>query len=125
MTISQEANALTKGSGQHSHTTARLDPSRVCGNHVCAPGENSKWSYAVMTSQRLGPGKATGGYLGHIIMHQLVVNSLVKQTNHPIEITSTKSGKPTSDKLGTSDANNVMKNMQTNNQTNTGTNSTG
>ena len=81
MTITQEANALTKGTGDYSRTTASLDPSRVCGNHVCAPGENSKWSHAIMTSQREGHGKATGGYYGHVIMHQLVVNSLVKNSH--------------------------------------------
>ncbi|MDE1770194.1 MAG: hypothetical protein KGI28_06550 [Thaumarchaeota archaeon] len=134
MTISQEASALTKGRGDYSRTTASLDPSRVCGNHVCMPGEGSKWFHAVSISQRLGPGKATGGYLGHVIMHQLVVNSQVKQTKSTIEMTSIKSGKPTSDKIGMSDNNSVMKNMPMNNQanttpmnnqTNTSTNSTG
>jgi hypothetical protein len=81
MTITQEANALTKGAGQYSRTTASLDPSRVCGNHVCQPGEHSKWSSAVLSSQRQGPGKATGAQYGIIIMHQMVVNALAK-TNH-------------------------------------------
>jgi len=81
MMITQEANALTKGSGDNSHTTASLDPSKVCGNRICEPGEHSKWSHAVLASQREGHGKATGGLYGHIIMHQLVVNSLVK-TSH-------------------------------------------
>lgn len=78
MMITQEASALTNWSGQTSRTTASLDPSKVCGNHICKPGENSKWSHAVLTSQRQGPGKATGGLYGNIIMHQLVVNTLVK-----------------------------------------------
>ena len=123
MTVSQEASALTKGTGDYSRTTASLDPSKVCGNHVCAPGENSKWSHAISASQRQGTGKATGGYLGHVIMHQLVVNSLVKQTKSNVEMTSTISGKPSSEKLGMSDANKIMKSMPMNNQT--GTNSTG
>jgi hypothetical protein len=76
--ISQEANALTRGPGNDSRTTASLDPSKICGNHVCRHGDHSKWSYAISASQREGPGKATGGYQGHIIMHQLVINSLVK-----------------------------------------------
>ena len=78
MTITQEASALTKGTGDFSRTTASLDPSRVCGNHVCQPGETAKWSSAVLSSQRQGPGKATGAQYGSIIMHQIVVNSLVK-----------------------------------------------
>lgn len=81
MTITQEANALTKGTGDYSRTTASLDPSRVCGNQICIPGENSKWSHAITISQREGPGKATGGHEGHVIMHQLVVNSLVKNSH--------------------------------------------
>jgi hypothetical protein len=87
MTITQEANALTRGTGAFSPTTASLDPSRVCGNHICQPGETSKWSSAVMASQRQGPGKATGALYGSIIMHQLVVNSLVK-TSHANQMTA-------------------------------------
>jgi hypothetical protein len=118
MTVSQEANALTKGMGQYSHTTASLDPSRVCGNQLCAPGENSKWSHAVMDSQREGRGKATGGFHGYVIMHQLVVNSLVIQTSSNVEMTSVKTGNPTSESIGMPNANNVMKSMKMSNQTN-------
>lgn len=80
MALTQEANALTRGYGQYSRTTASLDPSRVCGIHICQPGENAKWSSAVLSSQRQGPGKATGGQYGIIIMHQVVVNSWIKNT---------------------------------------------
>jgi len=79
MTVTQEASALTRGTGDFSRTTASLDPSRVCGNHVCQPGETAKWSSAVMSSQRQGPGKATGAQYGNIIMHQIVVNSIANQ----------------------------------------------
>ena len=79
MTVTQEASALTRGTGDFSRTTASLDPSRVCGNHVCQPGEIAKWSSAVMSSQRQGPGKATGAQHGNIIMHQIVVNSIANQ----------------------------------------------
>ena len=81
MTITQEANALTKATGDYNRTTASLDPSKVCGIHVCVPGEGSKWFHAVMASQREGLGKATGGYQGPIIMHQLVVNSIAKNSH--------------------------------------------
>jgi len=77
MTVTQEASALTRGTGDFSRTTASLDPSRVCGNHICQPGESSKWSSAVLSSQRQGPGKATGAQYGIIIMHQIFVNSLM------------------------------------------------
>lgn len=79
--VTQEASALIRGTGQYSHTTASLDPSRVCGNHICQPGENTKWSSAVLASQRQGPGKATGAQYGDIIMHQMVVNSWIKNTH--------------------------------------------
>jgi len=81
MVMTQEANALIQGAGQYSRTTASLDPSRVCGNHICQPGESSKWSSAIQSSQRQGPGKATGAQYGIIIMHQMVVNALAK-INH-------------------------------------------
>ncbi|MDE1725493.1 MAG: hypothetical protein KGH76_06320 [Thaumarchaeota archaeon] len=81
MALTQEANALTRGSGQYSRTTASLDPSRVCGVHICQPGENTKWSSAVLASQRQGPGKATGGQYGNIIMNQVVVNTWTKNAS--------------------------------------------
>lgn len=81
MTITPEANALTKAiTGIRSHTTASLDPSKVCGNHVCTPGESSKWFHAVSIAQYDRSDKAKGGYLGQVIMHQLVVNTLAKNS---------------------------------------------
>ena len=81
MMITQEAGALTNWPGESTRTTtASLGPSKACGDHICRPGESSKWSHAVMVSQRQGPTKATGGYSGMVIMHQLVVNSVVKPT---------------------------------------------
>jgi hypothetical protein len=81
MTITPEAHALTKAiTGIRSHTTASLDPSKVCGNHVCAPGESSKWFHAVSISQYDRSEKAKGGYFGQVIMHQLVVNTLAKNS---------------------------------------------
>ena len=88
--ISQEASALTKGLGDDSNTTASLDPSKVCGNHICGPGDHSKWSHAILTSQREGHGKATGGQYGNVIMHQLVVNSLVKASHVNLAMNNVK-----------------------------------
>ena len=79
--ITPEANALTKAiTGIRSHTTASLDPSKVCGNHICTPGESSKWFHAVSIAQYDRSDKAKGGYLGQVIMHQLVVNTLAKNS---------------------------------------------
>lgn len=80
MMVTQEASALTNWPGQFSRMTASLGPSRACGDHICQSGENSKWSHAVSTSQRQGPTKATGGFNGMVIMHQLVVNSQAKSS---------------------------------------------
>lgn len=90
MTTTQEASALTNWSGQYSRTTASLGPSKTCGDHICHPGENSKWSHAVLASQRQGPTKATGGHNGMVIMHQLVVNSLVKSSHEMDTMSSAK-----------------------------------
>ena len=80
--LTQEASALTNWPGESTRTTtASLGPSKACGDHICRPGESSKWSHAVMTSQRQGPTKATGGYSGIVIMHQLVVNSQVNPSH--------------------------------------------
>ncbi|MGI0060171.1 MAG: hypothetical protein ACREBJ_10440, partial [Nitrosotalea sp.] len=67
---------LTMGTGEHGGVTSNVNPTKVCGNHVCQPGENTKWSSAVSASQRQGPGKATGAQYGFIVMHQIVVNYL-------------------------------------------------
>jgi hypothetical protein len=81
MAVTQEASALTNWPGQSTRTTtASFGSSKVCGDHICRSGESSKWSHAVMSSQRQGPTKATGGYNGMVIMHQLVVNSVIKPT---------------------------------------------
>ena len=79
--VTPEANALTKAvTGLRSHTTASLDASKVCGNHVCAPGESSKWFHAISIAQYDLSDKAKGGHFGQVIMHQLVVNTLAKNS---------------------------------------------
>lgn len=78
MTITQEASALTMGTGEHEGIMSNWNPNKVCGNHICRPGENTKWSSAVSASQRQGPGKATGAQYGLVIMHQIVVNYLAE-----------------------------------------------
>src|SRR5690348_17444200 len=42
-----------------SHTTASYGYSKVCGNHLCAPGEHTKWLNAVWHSQSTSYGKVT------------------------------------------------------------------
>ena len=88
MMITQEANALTNWPGQYSRTTASLDPSRVCGSHICQAGENHKWSHAISTSQRQGSIKAADSFNGMVIMQQLVINLLAKSNQGNSTITS-------------------------------------
>lgn len=45
-------NALTKNTFDDSHTTARFGNSKVCGDHLCAPGEHQKMIEAMMQAQR-------------------------------------------------------------------------
>src|SRR5579864_9244663 len=44
-------NALTKNTFDDSHTTARFGNSKVCGDHLCAPGEHQKMMEAMMQAQ--------------------------------------------------------------------------
>lgn len=44
-------NALTKNTFDDSHTTARFGNSKVCGDHLCAPGEHQKMIEAMMQAQ--------------------------------------------------------------------------
>ena len=44
-------NALTKNTFDDSHTTARFGNSKVCGNHICAPGEHQRMMEAMMQAQ--------------------------------------------------------------------------
>ncbi|OLC93733.1 MAG: hypothetical protein AUI92_02260 [Thaumarchaeota archaeon 13_1_40CM_3_38_6] len=46
------ANALTRNAFNDSHTTARFGNSKVCGDHICAPGEHEKMSTELNTAQR-------------------------------------------------------------------------
>lgn len=79
--ITPEASALTKRTDfSNSHTTASLDLSKVCGNHACTALKSSKWFHAVSIAQYDHSDKAKGGYLGQILMHQLVVNTLAKNS---------------------------------------------
>lgn len=44
-------NALTKNTFDDNHTTARFGNSKVCGDHLCAPGEHQKMMEAMMQAQ--------------------------------------------------------------------------
>lgn len=130
MTITQEASALTIATGEHGRIMSNYNPNKVCGNHVCRPGENSKWSSAVLASQLEGPGKATGAQNGLVIMHQIVVNYLVKSrdVNQFAWTSSSMPMHPSMNSTGSVHSNNSTGSMPSGNSTNSmhsNTNSTG
>jgi hypothetical protein len=47
------ANALTKNTWDDSHTTARFGNSKVCGDHLCAPGEHQALVQKINDAQKL------------------------------------------------------------------------
>src|SRR5437867_13091942 len=46
------ASALTRNTFDDSHTTARLGNSKVCGDHICKPGEHEKMAEELNNAQR-------------------------------------------------------------------------
>ena len=120
MTITQEASALTTGTGEHEGIMSNWNPNKVCGNHICQPGENTKWSSAVSASQRQGPGKATGAQFGFVVMHQIVVNYLTgpRDVNQYTWINSTMPMQTNMNSTGSmSSSMNSMGSMPTSNST--------
>lgn len=66
------ASALTKNTFDDSHTTARFGNSKVCGDHLCAPGEHAKWVQALNDAQRANQvGHSKNAQHGEDVMHQL------------------------------------------------------
>src|SRR5690349_564996 len=46
------ANALTTSTWNDNHELARWGNSKVCGDHLCVPGEHDKWVKALNDAQR-------------------------------------------------------------------------
>src|SRR5690242_19606885 len=47
-----QVSALTRNTFDDSHTTARLGNSKVCGDHICKPGEHEKMVENINNAQR-------------------------------------------------------------------------
>lgn len=77
-----QASALTKNMWDDSHTTARFGNSKVCGDHMCAPGEHSKWTAAVSQSQKVGTGKVGANPHGEDVMHKMAGSTTEPTTLH-------------------------------------------
>jgi len=67
-----QASALVNSTYDNSHVTARFESEhKVCGNHVCAPGERTNWEKSVWGSQKMGYGKVPTATHGESVMHQM------------------------------------------------------
>jgi len=59
------ASALIQNPVDNSHVTDRFDSEKkICGNHLCSPGERTSWEKAVWDHQKTKQGKIT-----HISQH--------------------------------------------------------
>src|SRR5690349_24934488 len=65
-----------------SHTTASYGYSKVCGNHLCAPGDHTKWLNAVWHSQSTSYGKVTNAPHGEDVMKQLAGTASSTMSSH-------------------------------------------
>lgn len=58
MMVIPQASALTNSGVDTSHVTARFEGNlKVCGSHLCAPGEKTFWDKTVWGSQHMNQGK--------------------------------------------------------------------
>ena len=81
----QPANALTQRDFSvydDSHTTASYGISKVCGNHLCAPGEHSQWINTLWQSQKTGYGKVGNAPHGEDVIHKMVGSTPSPMTSH-------------------------------------------
>jgi hypothetical protein len=78
-----QASALINSGYDNSHVTARFEGDlKVCGNHLCAPGEKTAWDKAVCGSQKVGYGKVGTTSHGESVMHQMSGSTQGLTTSH-------------------------------------------
>ncbi len=66
------AAALTQSTVDDNHTVARWGNSKVCGDHLCVPGEHDKWMKALNDAQRgFQAGHARNAQHGESVIQQL------------------------------------------------------
>lgn len=69
--IVPQASALTQATVRNFITTASHGSSNICGDHVCAPGEHTKWYDATWQSQKESSGKIPNATHGEDVMTKL------------------------------------------------------
>ena len=80
-----QANALTQRDFSvydDSHVTASYGISKVCGNHLCAPGEHAHWINTLWQSQKTGYGKVGNAPHGEDVMHNMAGSVAPPMTAH-------------------------------------------
>jgi hypothetical protein len=73
ITVMPSANALTvRTDFADRHTSASYGNSKICGDHMCGSGEQTKWMLHVSDSQKVGYGKVQNSHHGEEVMHKIV-----------------------------------------------------
>jgi len=65
-----------------SHTTASYGFSKVCGNHLCGPGEHMQWLNAVWHSQKASTGKVANAPHGESVMQKMAGSTAPPMSSH-------------------------------------------
>jgi hypothetical protein len=71
---SQQASALqVRTVFDNRHTSATFGDSKICGDHICAKGEKTKWTHAIWSLQRPNTGPIPVAQHGEDIMYKLAM----------------------------------------------------
>jgi hypothetical protein len=71
---SQQASALqVRTVFDNRHTSASFGDSKICGDHICAKGEKTKWIHAIWSLQRPNAGPIPTAQHGEDIMAKLAM----------------------------------------------------
>ena len=71
---SQQASALqVRTVFDNRHTSATFGDSKICGDHICAKGEKTKWTHAIWSLQRPNTGPIPVAQHGEDIMSKLAM----------------------------------------------------
>jgi hypothetical protein len=82
-----QASALNPSTFDDSHVTARFESEhKVCGNHLCVPGERTNWEKAVSDKQSMSQGKIIHPTQhGEDVMHKMAGSTTGSKTAHGSE----------------------------------------
>lgn len=73
---SQQASALqVRTVFDNRHTSASFGDSKICGDHICAKGEKTKWIHAIWSLQRPNTGPIPVAQHGEDIMSKLAMTN--------------------------------------------------